>query len=184
MGIASVTSWSMRWHILYIENECCLRLKPRMLYINWIQLDLNQLVMAQRLERRDWRSGGPRFKSHPRLTSQSWPSYQLNQLGSKAVSDSTLNSWILAGYQIRVLYFKIKQSARHVWYDSLRLYLLLFSFLDCIPAPPLHLVKFCSGGGLVYHLQTQYIRDSWYAIFSLFDNIDPRLARHWILSLE
>ena len=48
------------------------------------------VMMAQRLAHRDWRSGGPRFKSHPRLTFQSWSSYQLNQLGSKAVSDSTL----------------------------------------------------------------------------------------------
>ena len=47
-------------------------------------------MMAQRLARRDWRSGGPRFKSHPRLIFQSWSSYQLNQLDSKAASDSTL----------------------------------------------------------------------------------------------
>ena len=46
--------------------------------------------MAQRLAHRGCRSGGHRFKSHPRLTSQSWSSYQLNQLGSKAASDSTL----------------------------------------------------------------------------------------------
>ena len=52
-----------------------------------------------------WRSGGPRFKSHPRLISQSWSSYQLNQLGSKAASDSTLKQLTLAGYQILVLYF-------------------------------------------------------------------------------
>ena len=52
-----------------------------------------------------WRSGGPRFKSHPRLISQSWSSYQLNQLGSKAASDSTLKPLTLAGYQILVLYF-------------------------------------------------------------------------------
>ena len=36
--------------------------------------------MTPRLARRDWRSGGPRFKSHPRLTFQSWSSYQLNLL--------------------------------------------------------------------------------------------------------
>ena len=55
------------------------------------------VLMAQRLVRRDWRSGGPRFKSHPRLTSQSWPSYQLNQLGSKAASDSTLKQLTTCG---------------------------------------------------------------------------------------
>ena len=49
------------------------------------------------------RSGGPQFKSRPRLISQS--SYQLNQLGSKAASDSTLKQLTLAGYQILVLYF-------------------------------------------------------------------------------
>ena len=55
------------------------------------------VLMAQRSARRDWRSGGPRFKSHPRLTSQSWPSYQLNQLGSKAASDSTLKQLTTCG---------------------------------------------------------------------------------------
>ena len=54
-------------------------------------------LMAQRLERRDWRSGGPRFKSHPRRTFQSWSRYQLNQLGSKAASDSTLKQLTTCG---------------------------------------------------------------------------------------
>ena len=47
-----------------------------------------------------WGSGGPRFQSHPRLTFQSCSRYQLNQLGSKAASESTSKSWILAGYQM------------------------------------------------------------------------------------
>ena len=55
------------------------------------------VMMAQRLARRDWRSVGPRFKSHPRLTFQSWSSYQLNQLGSEAASDSTLKQLITCG---------------------------------------------------------------------------------------
>ena len=55
------------------------------------------VMMAQRLARRDWRSGCPRFKSHPRLTFQSWSSYQLNQLGSKAASDSTLKQLTTCG---------------------------------------------------------------------------------------
>ena len=55
------------------------------------------VLMAQRLACRDWRSGGPRFKSHPRLTFQSWSSYQLNQLGSKAASDSTLKQLTTCG---------------------------------------------------------------------------------------
>ena len=38
-----------------------------------------------------WRSGGPRFQSHPRLTSQSWSRYQLNQVGSEAASESTFD---------------------------------------------------------------------------------------------
>ena len=36
-----------------------------------------------------WGSGGPGFQSHPRLTFQSCSRYQLNQLGSKAASEST-----------------------------------------------------------------------------------------------
>ena len=55
------------------------------------------VMMAQRLARLDWKSGGPRFKSHPRLTYQSWSSYQLNQLGSKAASDSTLKQLTTCG---------------------------------------------------------------------------------------
>ena len=67
--------------------------------MHWMtSLNLNKLVlMAQSIARRDWRSGGPRFKSHPRLTSQSWPSYQLNQLGSKAASDLTLKQLTTCG---------------------------------------------------------------------------------------
>ena len=57
----------------------------------------------------DWRSGGTRFKSHPSLTFQSWSSYQLNQLGSKATSDPTFKqSTILQGIKYCVLYFLIK----------------------------------------------------------------------------
>ena len=65
--------------------------------------------MAQRLARgfyglwvsaSGWGSGGPRFQSNPRLTFQSCSRYQLNQLGSKAASESTFKSRILAGYQI------------------------------------------------------------------------------------
>ena len=65
------------------------------------------VLMAQRLARRDWRSGGPRFKSHPRLTFQSWSSYQLNQLGSEAASDSTLNQLTTCGVSntCTLLYF-------------------------------------------------------------------------------
>ena len=47
-----------------------------------------------------WGSGDPRFQSHPRLTFQSCSRYQLNQLGSKAASESTFKRRILAGYQI------------------------------------------------------------------------------------
>ena len=62
-----------------------------------------------------WRSGGPRFKSRPRLISQSWSSYQLNQLGSKAASDSTLKQLTLAGYQILVLYFLSAKFSQKYW---------------------------------------------------------------------
>ena len=56
---------------------------------NWIsQIHSQLVVVAQRFACRRWRSGGPQFKSHPRLTSQSWSSYELNHLGlgSKASS--------------------------------------------------------------------------------------------------
>ena len=51
-----------------------------------------------------WRSGGPRFKPGPSLISPSWSSYQVNQLGSKAASDSILKHWTFAGYQILVYF--------------------------------------------------------------------------------
>ena len=60
-------------------------------------LKKRQYSLSWWLARRDWRSGGPRFKSHPRLTSQSWSSYQLNQLGSKVASDSTLKQLTTCG---------------------------------------------------------------------------------------
>ena len=47
-----------------------------------------------------WGSGGPWFQSHPRLTFQSCSRYQLNQLGSKAASESTFKKSNIAGYQI------------------------------------------------------------------------------------
>ena len=58
-------------------------------------------------------SEGPRFKSNPRLTSQSFSSYQLSQLGSNAASESTLTSQINlktvenAGHQIKY-FIKVK----------------------------------------------------------------------------
>ena len=75
---------------------------------------LQLVLIAQRLARWDWRSGGPRFKSHPRLTFLSWSSYQLNQLGSKATSDSTLKQLTTCGYQIIVLFFLDKM----LWCDG------------------------------------------------------------------
>ena len=74
------------------------------------------VMMAQRIARRDWRSGGPRFKSHPRLTFQSWSSYQLNQLRSKAASDSTLKQLTTCGVSntCTLLYF-INDSSGREW---------------------------------------------------------------------
>ena len=75
---------------------------PRNLWIGATALYWTSLLdmMAQRLARRGWRSGGPRFKSHSRLISQSWSSYQLNQLGSKAASDSTLKQLTVDCFRI------------------------------------------------------------------------------------
>ena len=64
---------------------------------NQIIEDIKLVLMAQKLARRDRRSGGPRFKSHPRLTFQSRSSYKLNQLGSKAASNSTLKQLTTCG---------------------------------------------------------------------------------------
>ena len=94
-----VCEWKC-FHINYADkyiNDIC------WLYIEcWgeklrIEEEYRVVLMAQRLARREWRSGGPRFKSHPRLTFQSWSSYQLNQMGSKAASDSTLKQLTTCG---------------------------------------------------------------------------------------
>ena len=47
---------------------------------------------------------GERSRSRVQRSSSS---YQLNRLGSKAASDSTLKQLTLAGYQILVLYFTL-----------------------------------------------------------------------------
>ena len=51
-----------------------------------------------------WGSGGPRFQSHPRLTFQSCSRYQLNQLGSKAASESTFKKSNTCGVSNTRLY--------------------------------------------------------------------------------
>ena len=66
-------------------------------------------MMAQRLARWNWRSGGPRFKSYPRLTFQSWSSYQINQLGSEAASDSTLKQLTTCGVSTTCTFFTIQK---------------------------------------------------------------------------
>ena len=52
-----------------------------------------------------WGSGVPRFQSHPRLTFQSCSRYQLNQLGSKAASESTIKKSNTCGVSNRLLDF-------------------------------------------------------------------------------
>ena len=52
-----------------------------------------------------WGSGGPRFQSHPRLTFQSCSRYQLNQLGSKAASESIFKKSNTCGVSNNRLYF-------------------------------------------------------------------------------
>ena len=59
-----------------------------------------------------WRSGGPRFQSHPRLTFQSCSRYQLNQLGSKAASESTFKKSNTCGVSNNRLYFTFTLRAR------------------------------------------------------------------------
>ena len=92
---ASYTEGRVQWHYIVsltiYTNELLMKNFRVTESLTWL------VLMVQRLARRDWRSGGPRFKSHPRLTSQLWSSYQLNQLGSKAASDSTLKQLTTCG---------------------------------------------------------------------------------------
>ena len=74
-------------------------------------------LMAQTAEvsASGWGSGGPRFQSHPRLTFQSCSRYQLNQLGSKAASESTFKKSNTCGVSNNRLYFiDEKLSALHL----------------------------------------------------------------------
>ena len=55
-----------------------------------------------------WGLGGPRFRSHRRLTFQSRSRYQLNQLGSKAASESTFKKSNTCGVSNNRLYFNVQ----------------------------------------------------------------------------
>ena len=81
-------------------------------YKQWAA-NVQLVVMAQRLAHRGWRSRGPRLKSHPKLTSQSWSSYQLNQLGSKATSDSISKQLTIYWESLCTFYFKCAATMRH-----------------------------------------------------------------------
>ena len=58
-----------------------------------------------------WGSGGPRFQSHPRLTFQSCSRFQLNQLGSKAASESTFKKSNTCGVLNTRLYFTLEHTS-------------------------------------------------------------------------
>ena len=68
-----------------------------------------------------WGSGGPRFQSNPRLTFQSCSRYQLNQLGSKAASESTFKKSNTCGVSNNRLYFyfMVRTSGLHGEYRKL-----------------------------------------------------------------
>ena len=51
------------------------------------------------MARRDWRSGGPRFKSYQRLISQSRSNYQLDQLGSEGTPDPTFEQLTILAWR-------------------------------------------------------------------------------------
>ena len=59
-----------------------------------------------------WGSGGLRFQSHPRLNFQSCSRYLLNQLGSKAASESTFKKLNTCGVSNNRLYFNDKEFFR------------------------------------------------------------------------
>ena len=65
-----------------------------------------------------WGSGGPRFQSHPRLTFQSCSRYQLNQLGSKAASESTFKKSNTCGISNNRLYFTLLYFTYSISTDS------------------------------------------------------------------
>ena len=88
-----------------LETYSMMNKKPRFLGNNfsvWVKVGLDGAEVSAS----GWGSEGPRFQSHPRLTSQSCSRYQLNQLGRKAASESTFDQKLwstvekLAGYQI------------------------------------------------------------------------------------
>ena len=87
------------------------------IHITW--LDLAWLDGAE-VSASGWGSGGPRFQSHPRLTFQSCSHYQLNQLGSKAASESTFKKSNSCGVSNNRLYFTLtnKCSVIHIWFGK------------------------------------------------------------------
>ena len=138
-----------------------------------VEVHLQALHDGAEVSASGWRSGGPRLKSRPRLISQSWSSYQLNQLGSKAASDSTLKQLTLAGYQILVLYFYIY--VFNMWNHIQHHAMLHISFKSnaCISAHDLLIGPFASDssspdnlGGPIFY--TQKKREIYFYFFPNF----------------
>ena len=69
-----------------------------------------------------WGSGGPRFQSRPRLTFQSCSRHQLNQLESKAASESTFKQSNTCGVSNTRLYFTLLFHQGKRWVTSKFLY--------------------------------------------------------------
>ena len=92
------------WNDLQVHSMNCYRI---LFYHVYCVIGLNvdcraDEVIARRAEDREVPGSSP---GHPRLTFQSCSHYQLNQLGSKAASESTFKSRILAGYQDFAFFF-------------------------------------------------------------------------------
>ena len=73
----------------------------------------------------DWGPGGPRFQSYPRLTFQSCSHYQLNQLGSKAASESTFKKSNTCGVSNTRLFFFFEYRINNSKHNS-RYHLMIF----------------------------------------------------------
>ena len=67
-----------------------------------------QVTDGREVSASGWGSGGPRFQSHPRRTFQSCSRYQLNQLGSKAASESTFKQSNTCGVSNTRFYFYVR----------------------------------------------------------------------------
>ena len=94
-------------HFLAGDTTACTYFIIHRIHEKYLKIERLLWLDGAEVSASGWGSGGPRFQSHPRLTFQSCSRYQLNQLGSKAASESTFKKSNTCGVSNTRLYFTL-----------------------------------------------------------------------------